>query len=382
MLEFKPFGFAVNAQVTKLSKGEFYSTDVDKEELWKLYLESIPTEYNPIYKERTEHDCNCCKNFIRNIGGLVSIVNGKIETVWNVDNIPAPYKIVADILNDYVLKHKIVSIYRTTEGSYGKEVTKSLIGAQIVNFNHFYYNIDKKFLSNDPVPVIAQFRESKELLLRSLEICTVDALVSVTDLISSNSIYRGEEFSNSVHGFLSLKTAYSKLKTNEERELFLIEQATKNGQGLCRFKNTVIGTLVEDLSKDVDLEEAVGKYESKVAPQNYKRSSSLVTPKMVEEALSTVKSLNLEGTLGRRLANPEDININDVIWANKAIRVKLKSDVEELFEGLLEKKKRATRVKKELETEVDDIHAAFEIKQKARKSNKKKDVVADSGSGN
>jgi len=55
---------------------------------------------------------------------------------------------------------------------------------------------------------------------------------------------------------------------------------------------------------------------------------------------------------------------------------------DELFEGLLEKKKRASRAKKvSTENEIGDLYAAFEIKQKARKNNKK-DVVPDIGTGN
>ena len=53
---------------------------------------------------------------------------------------------------------------------------------------------------------------------------------------------------------------------------------------MARFRNTVIGTLVQDLSAGVDLEVAVKSYETKVAPQNYKRPTALITKAMVESA--------------------------------------------------------------------------------------------------
>ena len=338
MLDFKPFGFAINKRLSSLSQKELYFTDVNTEELWNFYLNSIPKEFNPVFKERTEHDCNCCKQFIRNLGGLVAIVDGKIESIWNVTGLEEPYQIVADAVNEFVLKHSIKSIYRTVEKSYGNQVTKALLNTKVVSFDHFHFTLPSKYTNKQASKIIGDFNQALDLFSRSLETLTKDALETVSDLIVSNSIYRGQEFAAGVTAFLNVKTTYNALKTKEEREIFLIEEASKTDSGLCKFKNTVIGTFVEDLSKGVDLEAATAKYEAKVAPQNYKRTSALVTPKMVEEALEKVKSLDLEDALLRRFATPADLTINNVIWANSAIQKKFKSEVESMFEGLATKK--------------------------------------------
>ena len=36
-------------------------TGVSKDALWDTYLASFPEGSNPVYKTRTEHDCQCCK---------------------------------------------------------------------------------------------------------------------------------------------------------------------------------------------------------------------------------------------------------------------------------------------------------------------------------
>ena len=41
--------------------------------LWKAYLAAFPDGTNPIFKKKTEHDCSCCKHFIRRAGGVVAI---------------------------------------------------------------------------------------------------------------------------------------------------------------------------------------------------------------------------------------------------------------------------------------------------------------------
>lgn len=31
-----------------------------------------PAGTNPIFRERTEHDCSCCRNFVKNLGNVVA----------------------------------------------------------------------------------------------------------------------------------------------------------------------------------------------------------------------------------------------------------------------------------------------------------------------
>ena len=90
MTDFEVFSSKVHAQFTEMSKDELYTVDISGDTLYELYLSAFPEGTNPIYKERTEHDCSCCKNFIRNIGPVVAIQNNKLVTVWDVADVPFP----------------------------------------------------------------------------------------------------------------------------------------------------------------------------------------------------------------------------------------------------------------------------------------------------
>lgn len=100
MSNFKPFSQAVHQQFTSMSKHEIFVADVSGDDLFAAYLAAFPEGTNPVFRERTEHDCSCCKNFIRNIGNVVAIVDGKVVTVWDNVNTNDEYRIVADVVSN------------------------------------------------------------------------------------------------------------------------------------------------------------------------------------------------------------------------------------------------------------------------------------------
>jgi hypothetical protein len=94
-----------------------------------------------------------------------------------------------------------------------------------------------------------------------------------------------------------------------------------------RFRNTVIGTLVQDLSEGVDVERAVESFEQKVAPTNYKRTTAVITPAMVKKAMETIETLGLEPALERRFATIRDISVNDVKWVDGSVKPAMKGGI-------------------------------------------------------
>lgn len=68
-----------------------YVTDTDPDEMYNLYLDSYPAGTNDIYRVRREYDCGCCRHFIKNMGNVVAIKDGKVHTIWDIpelDDLP------------------------------------------------------------------------------------------------------------------------------------------------------------------------------------------------------------------------------------------------------------------------------------------------------
>lgn len=334
MSDFSKFSVAVSRRFDELSKNELFVADIARgrmkepnvplgngDALWEAYLAAFPEGTNPIFRERTEHDCSCCKNFIRNIGTAVAIVNGKLTTVWDLKGLEAPYDTVAAKLHELVSASEINGLFRLSEQKYGAVFTiEALEGGDTRRWNHFHGTVTRHF-SRTVDKDRGEYNTIVGVFKRGLEELNQADIDTVVDLIQSKAIYRGEEHTASIKAFQKLKTSYGKLKTQAEKNIFVWENASNPA---ARFRNTVIGTLIQDLSAGVDLESAVRSFESKVAPMNYKRPTALITPAMIKQAVKTISELGLEDALKRRFAKLSDVSVNDVLWVDRSVKSKMK----------------------------------------------------------
>ena len=60
-MTFDQFAKAIRTKWEQMKKREVFIIDAEKDTIWDVYLNSFPEGTNPIFRERTEHDCNCCK---------------------------------------------------------------------------------------------------------------------------------------------------------------------------------------------------------------------------------------------------------------------------------------------------------------------------------
>jgi hypothetical protein len=330
MIDFKKFRNAVQKQFNAMAKdGELFVTDTTKDEIWQTYLASFPEGSNPMYKNRTEHDCNCCKQFIRAVGNVVSLKNGVVTSIWDgVVGEPA-YQVVSDAMASYVKSKPVVNMFLHYEKSAGTEKSFSaMVGGGATQWDHFHVMIPAKFVVNSSNigTLLHQTRAKVETTERALKELSLDAADSVLELIAQNSIYRGEEMKYQVNEFITLKKKWDKLSA-QKKQTFVWENVSTLAGSVTGFQGSSIGGLVDDLTKDMGLEEAVGRYEFKVAPSNYRRSTALVTKKMIEDAKKKIAELGLASALERRYAVLGDITINNVLYANRDAKSAMSGDV-------------------------------------------------------
>jgi hypothetical protein len=341
---FPVFAAAVHARFTEMSKDEIYVVDV--EDIFPTYLAAFPVGTNEIFRERTEHDCSCCKNFVRNIGNVVEIRDdGSLGTIWDVDGLPEPYATVAAALAARVRQARIVSVFRTKMPTFGAEFTRELRDGGTHTWHHFHGQVASRHRHREPATARSEIESAQAVLARGLNELKTEALHEVADLIDQNAIYRGAEFQARVAEFLALKDKFDQADPAQRAML-----AWKNvNNHVARFRNTVIGTLVQDISEGVSTERAVRSFESKTAPTNYKRPTALITPKMIETAVATLRDLGLESAVDRRYAKISDVSVNNVLFVDNAARPKMRDGLE----GILMEAVKPKPVKIDNATKID-----------------------------
>lgn len=332
MSAFPVFAKAVQAQLSTLTSNPLipvFATTATRDELWKAYLAAFPEGTNPIFRVRAEHDCACCRNFVKGIGGIVTVdADGAHQTVWDVIKLPAPYDTVAARMADFIRSHPIEQVYRTREMRYGSPLTvESAAGVGDIEWHHFSCAVPEHLRTPKPAEAVGDFASAFQVLNRGLAELTVDALATVADLIDSNSLYRGEEHRSKVLDFQRMKLAYDALP-EDRRATFVWQNVTGYN---ARFRNMAIGTLVQDISEGMDVERAVARFEAMVAPTNYRRTTAAITPGMITKALETLRSLGLESAVRRRFAEIGDVAVTDVLFVDRSVQPLMRDPLAELL---------------------------------------------------
>lgn len=323
-MEFKQFRDKLHSHIMQMTEGvnHLYTVDVDKDELWELYLNSFPPGTNNIYRERREFDCSHCRQFIKSFGNVVSIKNGARTSIWDVDIDDTVYGPVVLALRDKIHNSRVENVLVTKELLFGTESNREIVEDVVTTWNHFYTRLPERFKYRGRKTEgyeLGQYRATKEVLVRSLSEISTDAVDTILELIDQNSLYKGNEWEAVLRQFRQLQATFIDTPADKMDDL-LWEISLEVGPVVGRIKNHSIGTLLSNVTEGMELDVAVRKYEQIVAPTNYKRPKAIFTKKMLDDAKKTVVELGLQDSLGRRYAITDDVTINNVLFANRDVK--------------------------------------------------------------
>ena len=321
-MDFNVFKVAVQEQIERMSTHNLYEVNTTKEALWETYLTSFPEGTNPIFRERTEHDCSCCRQFISTIGGVVAIIDDKLESIWDI-NIGGYYQVVADALSSLVKSKPIIDPFLHYSKVVGTDYNIESTASAYIKWEHFFTTIPKRFVRKEDAIARhkGEARSRVEVFKRALDEITPEAVEITLELMEQNSLARGAEHLRVVSTFKKMQDKYLSLTTQQLKEFYVWEHA--KGDSVTHIRNSVIGTLLVDLSSNIHIDTAVHKYNSKVDPLNYKRPKAVVTKRMLESAQKVVEELGIEPSLYRRYACIDDITANNVLFVNRDTRATL-----------------------------------------------------------
>ena len=150
---------------------------------------------------------------------------------------------MANALDKYIKSRAVSNVFVTRFDKMGtRHNLERLDNGDIIGHDHFYVELPSKFVISQyrsPEEVKGQHRDVRNVFMRSLNEISMDSLMTVLELISSNTLYRGNEWKSVLEKFLNYKKAFDKLSNDSERELFAWEKSVEAG--------AVIGKILANL---------------------------------------------------------------------------------------------------------------------------------------
>lgn len=311
-MNFEDLRKQIQKNAEKLQQGnQIFTVDYSTDDIWNAYISGFDNE-----DVKQEHSCNSCKSFLRQWGSLCAIINNKIVTLWDGIKNAGIYQKSVDQLANYIKSRPIKSVYLCSHRKCGTDSNIDLEGHK---WTHFYIELSPKFVNKtgNITTIQADHRTDRKTLERGIVEITQNSVETVLDLIAQNSLYRGNEFKSLVESFREVQNEALSL-ADQEIELYLWEKTSVLGPAVCRIRNSSIGTLLQDLSNNMDLEAAVKRYEQVVAPTNYKRPNPITTPKMVEDARKKLQELGCLDSIERRFAVDTDLGLDQILYVDRS----------------------------------------------------------------
>ncbi|MDR1638315.1 MAG: hypothetical protein LBT59_01345 [Clostridiales bacterium] len=314
--------------------GQIYRTDVSKDLLWETYLASFPEGTNPMFRKRAEFDCSSCHSFVKAAGALVAInENLELVSIWDFPEDLGYYSVVSAELSKLVKSKPISNIFLHTERTVSRERDFEIIIGKEKIWNHLYIQIpDANYCASYEIGTrLSDTQALHDVFIRSCREITKESVEIALDLISQNSLYRGEESKPVLEAFLAAKLSFGQVP-EDRQDNYAWSNALKIHPTVAKMRNTAIGTFLVNLSEGMGLEQAVKAFETIMSPTNYQRPVAPATKSMIESARDKIEELGLTSALERRCATLADISINDLLFADRSVKSMLSGNV---FDALI-----------------------------------------------
>lgn len=341
-MEFSELNFALRKHFQRMVNTGLYQVDVNPDKLVETYLASFPPGSDPVYRKRTEHDCTCCKNFIRHLGAAVTIVEGKLVTLWDFQ-VGGHYQPVVDALaalvrgraeerytpdaNTGLMPREqprgIADVFLSDRQTVGQEKSFEQVDGRPHTWNHFCVTLPPYTMARkaDIGTALNAKRTAVQTFHRAICEITPEAVRTVLDLIRNGALHRGETYLHAVEG---LSAAQEAAFTAPDSKLWCWANALKLPGSVTGVRNELIGgRLLVPLSQGVPLQQAVDAYHRESAGDKYKHPTAAVTPKMVGDTTKFLTDGGYMSAMERRYAVPRDITVQETKFADRSVRAKL-----------------------------------------------------------
>lgn len=293
---------------------QLFQTEVTKDEIYETYLNSYDDP-----DERQNHNCNCCRRFLRKYANIVFIgADYTLKSIWDINVPNEMYQKMCKDMSTLVLSRPIRDIFSAKERVCGTPIShqQSTTGG-IITWNHFSLDMPSKFINNSTksLPSIQSlYRSNKDVFKRGLEELTLESAKSVMSLIKENKLAQGNTYKAYVKRFIQYKTRYNTLTTDALKDAFCWRESKHKA-----IRNVLVGQLLQDLSEGKDFQVAMKAYAKMADPSAFMRTNQVYSKSMAEQGVAALSASGHLESLPRRFANLQDISVANTIFVDRTV---------------------------------------------------------------
>jgi hypothetical protein len=145
------------------------------------------------------------------------------------------------------------------------------------------------------------------LLKQSMNEFPIKAINQAVLLLKADAFYRSEKVLWVAEWFKALHDACQNEKNRTLREGLIWRAVALAPPGYCHVKNTMIGTLLDDILSGADLEDVGRRFAAKMHPLQYQRPQVAPSAGNIERAEKLVEKLGIQASLDRRFARWDEV---------------------------------------------------------------------------
>lgn len=301
------FSMMLKDEFTKKMKEDIPLFTTDIEDLFEIFLNNLPSE------ARQHYTCNACRHFVNKYGKLVTINDkGEMKPVmWDFDA-PGIFKKSVSMMNKAVLKSNIRGMFFTDVNILGQPITGEWTHMNVL------VPSSSKSLHRDRLTTVYQLMAEKQedfrILKSSLKEYPIKTINQALTLLTNNALFRSEKCLGVAAWFADLHTKYSLTKNSKIKNNLIWYSVAIAPTGFCHIKNSIIGTLLDDIKDGCDFNAISRRFAEKMDPSKYQRPQADPSVGNIMVAEKIVETLGIKESLSRRYARLDEI---EKIWSPK-----------------------------------------------------------------
>lgn len=316
---------AIQTRVDLVTQEPLFTTDVDPDKLFEAYLEGIGID-------RQHYNCNSCKKFIRNFGGLVTIDDFGLacSAMWFLHSHEAPPMFYDSLRKMRTMVHasKVTGVHYNGEAVWGQPKTGEWTHLSGINRQPY----EDPLLTADQR--MAERRTDYNTLSHGLSEVTIEVCQQAVRVLKAEAVSRSEKALAIAEWLLALKERTETIKNKKNRENVVWRAVALAPSAFCHIRSTMINTLIDDILAGLPFEVIRRKWNEKVHPLQYQRPTTISSGN-IKQAEEIIERLGAKEAMKRRFAKVEEIQ---AIWRPTAY-IDTPKQSEGVFGHLLKGKK-------------------------------------------